>query len=197
DDQTVRLTVRSVNLDMAPAADAAPVDEAFLRPSRYLESNHPKVVAHAEAAAANQGTPADIARAMEAYVHDKLSEKNFSTALATAAEVASNLEGDCTEHAVLLAAMLRVRQIPSRVAVGLVYSEFHGAFVGHMWTEAFLNGRWIPLDATLARGRVGPAHIKFSDSSLSDDGPAPATVFVPLVGILNKLKIEVVDAAKE
>ena len=40
---------------------------------------------------------------------------------ATAAEVARSREGDCTEHAVLLAALARARGIPARVAMGLVY----------------------------------------------------------------------------
>ena len=60
----------------------------------------------------------------------------------------------------LEAAMLRARKIPSRVAVGLVYSEQHQAFAGHMWTEAYVDGVWTPLDATLGKGGTGPAHIK-------------------------------------
>ncbi|MGE0376077.1 MAG: transglutaminase family protein [Planctomycetaceae bacterium] len=199
DDQTVRVTVTSAKVaaDEPSAQKEQSVDGAYRGPSRYLECQHPQVAAHAKAAAGTLQAPAQIALAMEKYVHEKLVEKNFSTALATAAEVASNLEGDCTEHAMLLAALLRVKDIPSRVAVGMVYSERHSAFVGHMWTEAFLDGRWIPLDATLAQGGIGAAHLKFSDSSLSDDGPAPVTVFVPLVGLVNKLQIKVIDAGAD
>ncbi len=192
--QTVRVTVRAVDLSarQAPSPEAT-ADDTFRRSSRYLECGHPQVVAHANKASGKLTDATEIALAMEKYVHDKLAKKNFSTALATAAEVATSLEGDCTEHAVLLAAMLRVKNIPSRVAVGLVYSERHSAFVGHMWTEAFLNGHWVPLDATLALGGTGAAHLKFADSSLSDDGPAPVTAFVPLVGLVNKMRIQVID----
>lgn len=202
DEQTARVTVvaadpAATSPTAAPAQEEPPVDAACRGSSRYLEREHPQVIAHAAAAAGELDDPAQIALAMEKYVYEKLSEKNFSTALATAAEVATSLEGDCTEHAMLLAAMLRVRDIPSRVAVGLVYSARHSAFVGHMWTEAFLQGRWVPLDATLARGGIGAAHIKFSDSSLSDEGPSPVTVFVPLVGTVDRLKIRVVDGGGE
>jgi hypothetical protein len=197
-EQTVRVTVRAAD----PSAEAAgsgaeTVDAMYTRSSRYLEIEHPQVVAHAEAAAENRTSPTEVALAMERFVYEKLAEKNFSTALATAAEVASSLEGDCTEHAMLLAAMLRVKQIPSRVAVGLVYSERHSGFAGHMWTEAYLNGRWLPLDATLGLGGTGAGHLKFSDSSLSDDGPAPVTAFVPLVGLVEKMRIAVVDPGGE
>ena len=119
--------------------------------------------------------------------------RQHTTALASAAEVARNLEGDCTEHAVLLAAMLRAEKIPSRIAVGVVYVEKASAFGGHMWTEAWLDGRWIPLDATLGQKGIGAGHIKLAVSGFADDGPAPITSFLPLVKILGTMKIKVVE----
>ena len=143
-------------------------------------------------AAGNLTDPVETALAMERSVHQQLKSKNFSTALATAAEVAQSLEGDCTEHAVLLAALLRVKDIPSRIAVGLVYASPHSAFGGHMWTEAFLEGRWVPLDATLGQGGIGAGHIKFADSSLDDDAPAPVTTFLPLISLLDHMRLKVI-----
>ena len=67
--------------------------------------------------------PWQIAVALERWVRDNIRQKNYSQGFATATEVAQSLEGDCTEHAVLLAALCRARQIPARVGVGLVYSE--------------------------------------------------------------------------
>jgi len=131
---------------------------------------------------------------MEQYVYEELKKKNFSTALASAAEVARSLEGDCTEHACLLAAMLRAKKIPSRVAVGLVYSEQLAAFGGHMWTEAWLDGQWIPLDATRGQGGIGAGHIKLTDSSLADEGPAPVTSFLPLINVLSNVTLDVVSS---
>jgi len=171
-----------------------PASPEFLAATRFLQCRDPRVVEHARRAAAGQTNPAKVAVQMEKYVNRKLVKKNFSTALASAAEVAKNLEGDCTEHAVLLAAMLRARKIPSRIAVGLVYMEHLASFGGHMWTEAWLDGKWIPLDATLGRGGIGAAHIKLSESSFADDAPSPVTAFLPLMKILGKLQIEVVKA---
>src|SRR5471030_3048959 len=56
---------------------------------------------------------------------------------------------------------------------GLVYVDRLSAFGGHMWTEANLNGQWIPLDATLGRGGIGAAHIKLADSSLYTSTGSP------------------------
>jgi len=192
DDETIELTVTT-----AIASKDAPrkvVADEYLISTRYLQSDDARVVMHARTAAAGNSLPADVALRLERYVHRKVKDKNFSTALASAAEVARTLEGDCTEHAVLLAAMLRARRVPSRVAVGLVYVERIAAFGGHMWTEAWINDRWIPLDATLGRGGIGAAHIKMAQSSFADDAPAPVTMFLPLVSVLGEIQIEVLSA---
>src|SRR5205085_515826 len=96
--------------------------------------------------------------------------RNFTEALATADEVARTLEGDCTEFAMLTAALLRAAGIPSRTAIGLVYVDLaRGPVFGfHMWTEAWVRGQWVPLDATLGRGHIGAAHIKVTDHSWAE-----------------------------
>jgi Transglutaminase-like superfamily len=172
------------------------VDPQYLSNSRYLQTSDPAVIAHAERAAASYVIdPVQIAVAMEKYVNQQLQKKDFSTALASAAEVAKSLQGDCTEHAVLLAAMLRVRNVPSRIAVGLVYIEPLACFGGHMWTEAFLGDRWVPLDATLGYGVAGAARIKLADSSFDDNGPAPMTAFLPLLHVLGRIELTMVESS--
>lgn len=194
-EQAYRITVTSVRPTSLkpPAADPPTVDDKYLRSSRELECGHPAVVRLAHDAAGERVEPVAIAVAMERFVHQQVRSKNFSTAQATAAEVARTLEGDCTEHAVLLAAMLRAKGIPSRVAVGLVYAAPHSAFGGHMWTEAFLHGQWIPLDATLGAGGIGGGHLKFADSSLDDDAPPAVTTFLPLIGLLEHIRLDVIE----
>ena len=187
--ETGELTITS-----APIPDQATlqsVGDEFTAASQYLQRDDDLIQQHAKKAAGDATDPAQIARRMEKYVQKNLTKKDFSTAMASAGEVARTLQGDCTEHAVLLAAMLRAKGVPSRVAVGLVYVDSLSAFGGHMWTEANLNGQWIPLDATLGRGGTGAAHIKLSDSSLSDDGPAAISSFAPLMLVIGQLKIDV------
>lgn len=187
--ETAELTVTSLRAS-ATVSDKK-VGSEFLTPNRYLQSDDQRVVAHAESAAGTATNPWDVAVAMEKYVQKKLTKKNFSTALASAAEVAASMEGDCTEHACLLAAMCRVKKIPSRIVVGLVYAEHYSAFGGHMWTEVFINGRWIPLDATLGEGGIGAAHIKISAASFSDEGPDAKTSFLSILKIIGNTSIQI------
>lgn len=192
DQHTADVTVTAV--DPHGHGEYDKVDPVYLQATRFLQLDDPNVQKLANEVPKAITKPTDVAIRLEKIVHESLTNKNFSTALASAAEVAASREGDCTEHAVLLAALLRAKKIPSRIAVGLVYVQSLNGFGGHMWTEAFLNGQWVPLDATIGQGGTGAAHIKLAESSFADDAPAPVTTFLPLMNILGRIQIEVLEA---
>ena len=188
---SAELTVTSI-LPPASATSAPDVASKYRQPNRYLQTEDPRLKELAETAAGNETDPWKTAVALEKWVATNLKSKNFSTVFASASEVAETLSGDCTEHAVLLAALCRVKEIPARIAVGLVYVDRYQAFVGHAWTEVYVHGTWVPLDATLGQGRVAADHIKFSDSALDGDGAA-FLEFLPLITALGKMQIRVVS----
>lgn len=169
--------------------------EADLNPSPMIQSTDPLIVDMAHQVLPEETDPWKLALALERYVHDKIERKDFSRAFATAAEVAKTPRGDCTEHGVLLAALLRARKIPARIASGLVYVDSaEGPMMGyHLWNEAYIGDRWIPLDAVLGRGGIGPGHIKVMDTSLTDQNPYVA--LLPVLQVLGDLKITSVQAA--
>ena len=105
--------------------------------------------------------------------------------------MAESGEGDCTEYAVLLAALCRARGIPARVAIGLVYVSAAQGFAYHMWNEVWVDGRWMPLDATIAQGHIGAAHLKLGHSNLKAAG-AFAT-FLSVAQVIGQLKIEILE----
>jgi transglutaminase/protease-like cytokinesis protein 3 len=129
---------------------------------------------------------------LEKHVHDNLITTDFSQVFASAADVARTGRGDCTEYAVLLAALCRARGIPARVAFGLVYVAPQQGFLYHMWTEVWIKDRWIPIDATLGRGGIGADHLKLSDSNLK--GASAYTSLLPIANVVGRLKIDVVRA---
>jgi hypothetical protein len=118
-----------------------------------------------------------------------ITRSGYSQAFASAAEVIDAGEGDCTEHAVLLAALCRARKIPARVAIGLVY--VNQAFCYHMWTEVHVGGRWIPLDATRPQGGIGAAHLKMAHGHL--EGASALSSFLPVLQVIGRLKIEILE----
>jgi len=68
-----------------------------------------------------------------------------------ASVVARRRKGDCSEHAVLTAALARLQGIPARVMLGIALvsdAGNYGAF-GHAWTEMLEDGEWKVADAAL------------------------------------------------
>lgn len=204
---------RIVTVDLAlgepkDEAESESIDrDLHLRSTAYLGHASDALRAlHAEAVAdvVQDAAPAERAEALRRFVAGHLAEKNLDSVLATAEQAAEQRAGDCTEHAVLLAALLRADGIPSRVATGLVYVDaFAGKrelFAYHMWTQAFVDGRWLDLDATLdavGLDEVGfdAAHLTFGTSALDDDGSALLDMagVAPLVG---RLDLEIVEIGK-
>jgi hypothetical protein len=193
---SAEVTVRSVRPGQTradgKAATTEPLDNQYTAANSVLQIGDPRIVQMAKEARAGETDPTAIALALERYVYDNVSINDFSQAFATAAEVAETRAGDCTEHAVLLAALARACDIGSRVAIGLVYVEGAAGFGYHMWTEVFLDGQWIPLDATLGQGGIGAGHLKLVDSSL--DGANAYSAFLPVAQVVGQLKIEVLEA---
>jgi hypothetical protein len=160
-------------------------------PNNLIQSDDDQVLALAKGVAPDETDPWKLAVALEKYVNQIVTLKNFSQAFDTAAEVARQREGDCTEHAVLLAALARARGIPARVAIGLVYQPATQSFAYHMWNELWITDRWIPMDATLGRGGIGAAHLKLTDSNLA--GAQAYSCFLPVAQVIGQLKIEILE----
>jgi hypothetical protein len=194
DPHTAEVTVYAIRpgrLDGNRKALPDPPTAADRRPNRLIQSDDPLVVKLAERAVGPEKDPWATAVALERFVRGYVTKKDFSQVFASAAEVARSREGDCTEHAVLLAALARARGIPARVAIGLVYLEGSKAFFYHMWTEVYIDGRWIPIDGTLGRGGIGAAHLKLAQSNL--DGASALAAFLPVAQVFGQMQIEVLD----
>jgi len=174
-----------------PDAPDDPPGEEDRQPNNLIQSDNAKIVAMARKAAGTQQDPWKVAVALEQYVNRLITKKDFSRAFATAAEVAENPAGDCTEHAVLLAALARARGIPARAAMGLVYMQGKHSFGYHMWDEVYVDGRWVPIDATLGQGGIGAAHLELAHSSLK--GASAYSSFLPVIQVIGRLKIEVLE----
>jgi transglutaminase-like putative cysteine protease len=177
------------------AANDLPPNDADRAPSPLVQSDDPLVLELAREAAGDERDPWRTSVRLEQFVKQTIRSKNFSQAFSSAGEVARTREGDCTEHAVLLAAMARARGIPARVAMGLVYTEPPAGepmLAFHMWTEVSIGGRWIPLDATLGHGGIGAAHLKLAQSSLA--GADAMAGFLPIAQVLGRLQVSVLSA---
>ena len=184
-----------------------PERDLYLESTDYLRHDDPEIRRLLEPLQQNEGWAAsseqERAESLQSLVGSHLTEKNLDSILATASEAAVTGAGDCTEHAMLLAALLRAEGIPSRIAAGLIYAEsfadHKNLFAYHMWTQAWIQGRWVDLDATLPSGIVfDAAHITLGVSALQDGSSALVDLAStgPLIGQVS-IRIEDLGYGKD
>lgn len=187
-----------VDVDDLMAATGVDASE-YLKASTLIDSSDEKIQALAKEAVSGAGDdPAARAEAIRSFVYGYVQEKTLDVGVATASQVCRTKEGDCSEHAVLVAALLRAAGIPSRTASGLVYvDEFLGhdrIFGYHMWAQALLDvdgaPTWVDMDGTLPDGiSMDATHIALGVSAMNDGEAFDG--LVGLVPVMGKLKIEI------
>ncbi|MBY0587610.1 transglutaminase-like domain-containing protein [bacterium] len=168
----------------------SPGDE-FLGSNTYIQPDNPKIQAVAKEVTKGFEDPWEKATLLEAWVDQNMSNQDFSIGFASSNEIIDTRRGDCTEHAVLLAALCRAEGIPARVAMGLVYLEQSESFGYHMWTEVFVGGDWYSIDGTIGHGSIGAGHIKIADGSLK--GVDANSTFLPIFKVIGKLQIDLLN----
>lgn len=111
----------------------------------------------------------------------------------TSSQIARGLTGDCSEAAVLTAALLRSRGIPSRIALGFA-SLGKGVFIGHAWCEAWLDGGWVGVDAALREYPAGVERVKLAELDGKSDMRIAAVNL--MMRTLSNLDLEIEGAWK-
>ena len=91
--------------------------------------------------------------------------------------------GDCNEHAVLYTALARAAGIPTRIAIGLVWSDELGGFYYHAWPEVHVDGSWRWIDPTLGQEVADATHIKLLEGGIES--------WPQLLPFLGKLEVRV------
>lgn len=169
----------STTVNDAPLPELAP----FLTGDPFVQVNHPTIQALRDEILADPGLTWEQAQAVYEWVWLNIDKKpvlSFPSAL----DVAKTREGDCNEHTVLFTAIARSAGIPTRMAIGVVWSNELDGFYYHAWPEVFTD-HWIPMDPTLGQPIADATHIKFLEGNM-DSWPK-------LMTYLGQVEIDVLE----
>lgn len=156
DEQDVRpIDDHEVFLDVHRAqagkeAGPVPADTAA---TPWVQSDAPAIRELAARVVGRARDPRERMRRLREFVSGYVTEHGLDIGYASALEVLKDRRGDCTEFAVLLAALARAEGIPTRVVTGMVYADRYAGtlrvFVPHAWVQSWVDGRWESYDAAL------------------------------------------------
>ncbi len=165
--------------------------ERYLQPDAFVQSDHPRIRRQAEAIIQGEEDPWQRALKIQEWVFSRL-EKEPVVSIPSALEVLEQQRGDCNEHTVLFTALARAVSLPTRIAIGIVWSEDLEGFYYHAWPEVRLeasNGRpdsgWYWMDPTLGQPLADATHIKLLNGGIE--------TWPQLLPYLGKLEIEVLE----
>jgi hypothetical protein len=127
---------------------------------------------------------------LEALVASFIRSKSLRYGFSAVADILDTRAGDCTEHALLLAALLRLSGLASRLAYGFLLTE--SGFIGHAWTEVYAGGRWVWLDPSFPAGR--PYRFRLRLGLLDPALPVWQQMGASLLSVAGTVQAELLEA---
>ena len=103
------------------------------------------------------------AQALSAWVYHNLRMVESEPRPLSALEILRVGSGDCSEHALLMAALARAVGLPTRVITGL--AAVGDAFYYHAWVQVWV-GEWVEMDPTWDQPGVDAGHLSLGTSGL-------------------------------
>ncbi|MBA3698229.1 MAG: transglutaminase domain-containing protein [Planctomycetes bacterium] len=170
--------------DAQPSVLADPTP--YLKAEPQLELDDPQLKAWVDALVArHQVAKPVLAERLRLAVRGYIVKKDLSMGDGSALEAFRSRTGDCSEHANLLAAVLRIAGIPSRVELGMVYAQDYGGWVGHAWNSAYVDDRWVHLDSAYP-GIPRSCYLKLGTTSGADGQNTGAAMLGAFGKVLGK-----------
>lgn len=160
-----------------------PALNLYLKPSALVQSDHPQILAAVGKMTSPADSPQEKVKKINGWVYKNITKKPVLS-VPNALEVLENKMGDCNEHAVLTAALLRAAGIPAQIEAGLVY--LNGRFYYHAWNLAYM-GEWITLDSVFNQIPADVTHIRLIRGEGSEQ--------LDLLGTMGKIKLEVLSTS--
>ncbi len=188
DEVQVSLGENRYRLTVPPTPGAATAveapDAAYLAADTFAQADHPKIRRQASDIVAGETDPWRRARLIHDWVFTRI-EKHPVVSIPSALEVLEKRRGDCNEHTVLFTALARAAGLPTRIAIGIVWSDELDGFYYHAWPEVHLDGRWLWMDPTLDQPLADATHLKLLNGGIES--------WPRLLPYLGQLEIEVLE----
>lgn len=138
--------------------------KAWLSATPYEAVADARIVKAAADATKGAKDKRDEVKRLVDFVFHHVEAKGLDRGYAPAVSTLESRAGDCTEHSVLLSALLRARGIPTRLVDGVIIDGTHAGY--HEWVEAYLDGEgFVPADPTFGAFPAGPERLKLAEGS--------------------------------
>lgn len=188
----VRLAAQQAPAKVLARGSRMPEDTLpFLISTPGIQSDHDEVKRLADKIVGNQTNCFGAAMAINEWVFRNVA-KQPTISMPSALDVLHRREGDCNEHTYLFTALARASGLPTRIIVGIVYTEDAldpavtggGAFYYHAWPAVYV-GEWVEMDPTFGTPTVDAAYIGLVTGEIKDQ--------MKIIGTIGRLTVDILD----
>jgi len=180
------LTIHRESVPDATSQNSIPATlQKYLHASPLVQSDDPQIKKQVAKIVLHGDSPQIKLQKIVYWVYRAV-EKKPVLSVPDALEVLKNKAGDCNEHTVLTAALLRAAGIPAQIEAGLVY--LNGRFYYHAWNLAYI-GQWVTADAVFNQIPADVTHIRLVRGEGGEQ--------LDLLGVMGKIKLEVLSAKND
>ncbi|MCD7897395.1 MAG: transglutaminase domain-containing protein [Planctomycetaceae bacterium] len=129
--------------------------QPYLGSSEFIPSAHPAIIDAAWLASSDAETKREETNVLRAvsyiagWINQNIDVVPWQGYESSALDTLNRRSGDSLGQARLFSAMAQTLGVPSRLCQGFI--AHIGQAVNHCWAEAWINGRWIPVDTTVSR----------------------------------------------
>ena len=166
--------------------------ERLTRATPYEAKDDPRIQRAAKDGIGDATTTREKIKRLVAFVDKQVENKTLDRGYAAAVATLESRSGDCTEHSVLLSALLRASGIPTRLVDGVIVDGHRAGY--HEWVEAQVDDEgFVPADPTFGAFPAGPERLKLAEGSTSPDEQLNLSLAASRL-LRPGVRIEVVDA---
>jgi transglutaminase-like putative cysteine protease len=186
----VALELSRIDAGALPSGAVEPASDMqkYIGETEFITPADTAVVELANKLAAGESDAVKIVDNILKWVNVNI-KTDFIAETLSAPQVLKKKRGKCSENAILFAALARALKIPAKLSLGVTNAG--GRWMGHMWNEVYIGGKWIAVDASPGEFVSGASHIKFIDS---DTVNGTQNVRIKLI---DNLGISVIDFESE
>ncbi len=154
-----------------------------------IQSGHPEIKKLSVKLKASMERPCEIIEHFNNYIYRNIEKKNVAS-FSNAYETLKTGFGDCGEHAVLLAALLRAAEIEANVVLGLIYMPERQGYFYHAWVVVYNTGKLLFTDPALGKFPAAEGYVPLI---IDSDG----TNIIHLASLIERIEISYIPKLNE
>ncbi|MDP3065115.1 MAG: transglutaminase domain-containing protein [Methanobacteriaceae archaeon] len=120
--------------------------QPYLQPTANCQSNDARIVTLAQSITAGASSNYDIGQRIFNWVRDNLDYSWYYNSAKGAVNAMLSRTANCCDMSHLIVALSRAAGLPARYRHGTC--TFSSGTFGHVWADIYVDGNWIPADAT-------------------------------------------------